>query len=111
MRRLETPPYEFALSHETRLRGLFELTLRDRRNQDANEVALRDAVCSLVRRAKDEGRQVETVIVALKDILGLTDRPRRTLGGDDDLPPAALLARRLVTWCIQEYYGVGPRVS
>ena len=105
MRRLDTPPYEFAVPHETRLRGLFERTLRDRRNEEANLGAFRDAVCKLVAQAKAEGQHVETVIIALKEILGVSARPVRTLGGDDDLPPSVLLARRAVRWCIEEYYG------
>ena len=106
MRRLETPPYEFALRDEVRLRALFERALREPRSGSAEaQAALRDGVCSLVTRAKTEGRQVETVIVALKDIFGLPDRPNRSLRGDDDTPPGVLLVRRVIRWCIHEYYG------
>ena len=105
MRRLDTPPYEFAVPHETRLRGLFERTLRDPRREEANLAAFRDAVCTLVRLAKADGHQVETVIIALKEILGVSARPLRTLGGDEDLPPSVLLTQRAVRWCIEEYYG------
>jgi hypothetical protein len=105
MRRLDTPPYEFAVPHETLLRGLFERALRDRQDDEANLAAFRGAVCTLVRLAKANGHHVETVIIALKEILGVSARPLRTLGGDEDLPPSALLARRAVRWCIEEYYG------
>ncbi len=106
MRRLETPQYRFALQDEARLRDLFERVLREPRGRSKEaEAALRDGVCDLVRRAKGEGHQVETVIVALKDIFGLRDRPNRSFAGDEDTPPPVLLARRVVRWCIQEYYG------
>jgi hypothetical protein len=107
MRRLETPPYEFALRDEPRLRELFERALRQPRGnaQDQRMLALRDGVCDLVHRAKAEGRQVETVIVALKDIFGVPDRPNRAFRDEEDTPPNVLLARRVVRWCILEYYG------
>ena len=107
MRRLETPPYRFALQDEARLRALFERVLRESRDGGSNaaEGALYEGVCALVQRAKAEGRQVETVIVALKDIFGLRDRPNRSFGGDEDTPPPVLLARRVLRWCIVEYYG------
>jgi hypothetical protein len=107
MRRLETPEYQFALRDEAPLRGLFERALRAPRGpeQESSMLALRQGVCSLVRRARADGRHVETVIIAIKDILGVPDRPNRTFGGDEDAPPNVLLARRVVRWCIQEYYG------
>jgi hypothetical protein len=107
MRRLETPPYHFALRDEAHLRSLFERVLREPRGatQEAHTLALRDGVCKLVHRAKDEGQLVETVIVALKDIFGVPDRPNRAFTDDEDTPPNVLLARRVVRWCIVEYYG------
>jgi hypothetical protein len=106
MRRLETPQYQFALRDEAHLRGLFERVLRaPRESQEAQQRALRDGVCDFVRRAKADGRQVETIIVALKDIFGVPDRPHRALRGDEDTPPTVLLGRRVVRWCITEYYG------
>jgi hypothetical protein len=106
MRRLETPQYEFALRDEAHLRALFERALREPRGgaQDAR-AALREGVCSLVQRAKADRRQVETIIVALKDIFGIPDRPNRAFRGDEDTPPPVLLFRRVVRWCILEYYG------
>jgi hypothetical protein len=107
MRRLETPQYQFALRDEAQLRGLFERVLREPRGstRESHALALRDGVCSLIQRAKAEGRQVETVIVALKDIFGIPDRPNRLFGWDEDTPSNVLLARRVVRWCIEEYYG------
>ena len=109
MRRLETPPYEFALADEPQLRALFERVLREppAESQETHVVALRNAVCALVRRAKAGGLQVETVIVALKDIFAVPDRPSRSLRGDEDAPPQTVLLRRVVRWCIQEYYREG----
>jgi len=109
VRRLETPPYAFALRDEPHLKALFERVLREPRagSQETAVVALRAGVCNLVRRAKAEGLQVETVIVALKDIFGVPDRPNRSLRGDEDTPPQIVLARRVVRWCIHEYYGPG----
>jgi hypothetical protein len=107
MRRLETPQYQFALRDEASLRSLFERVLREPRSaaRESHTLALRDGVCSLVHRAKEEGRQVETVIIALKDIFGVPDRPNRAFTGDEDTPANVLLARRVVRWCIHEYYG------
>jgi hypothetical protein len=108
MRRLETPQYQFALRDEAQLRGLFERALREPRGAAPDshaDVALRDGVCSFVQRARADGRQVETVIVALKDILGVPDRPNRAFRGDEDTPSNVVLARRVVRWCIHEYYG------
>ena len=109
MRRLETPPYAFALRDEPQLRALFERVVREPRSssQETHVVALHQGVCALVRRAKAEGVQVETVIVALKDIFAVPDRPNRSLRGDEDTPPQVVLVRRVVRWCIQEYYGPG----
>ena len=114
MRRLETPDYQFALSDEPRLRELFERALRAPRGttQAHDHVrALRDAVCIFVRRAKSDGRQVETVIVALKDIMGVPDRPNRIFRDEEDTPSNVLLVRRVVRWCITEYYGSGDDVA
>ena len=107
MRRLETPEYQFALRDEAHLRALFERVVREPRgeSQKAHTQALHDGVCSFVQRAKADGRQVETIIVALKDIFAVPDRPNRAFREDDDMPPAVLLVRRVVRWCIQEYYG------
>jgi hypothetical protein len=105
MRRLETPPYQFALRDEAHIRGLFDRALHPPRGEaPAAQTALRSGVCDFVRRARADGRQVETIIVALKDILGVPDRPSRSLRGDEDAPPAVLLARRVIRWCIDEYY-------
>lgn len=68
-------------------------------------LALREGVRSFVRRAKADGRQVETIIVALKEIFGIRDRPNRAFSGDEDTPLTVLLGRRVVRWCILEYYG------
>jgi hypothetical protein len=108
MRRLETPEYQFALRDEAHLRDLFERALREPRveAQDSKVVVtLRDAVCSFVHSAKAEGRQVETVIIALKAIFAVPDRPNRAFSEDDDTPANVVLARRVVRWCIREYYG------
>lgn len=107
MRRLETPQYAFALRDEPRLRELFERVLREPRRgqQDQHMLALRDGVCSLVQRARADGRHVETVIVALKDIFGVPDRPNRAFRDEEDTPPNVLIVRRVVRWCIHEYYG------
>jgi hypothetical protein len=108
MRRLETPQYQFALRDAEHLRGLFERALREPRGapQEPNALAaLRDGVCTFVHRAKADGRQVETVIVALKAIFSVPDRPNRAFTGEEDTPPNVLLARRVVRWCIHEYYG------
>jgi hypothetical protein len=110
VRRLETAQYEFALRDEARLRGLFDRVLRASPSSSQEQDALREGVCSLVHRAKAEGRQVETVIVALKDIFAIPDRPNRGFMGDEDTPPAVLLLRRVVRWCIKEYYGKGTDV-
>ena len=112
MRRLTTPPYEFALPDEPHLRELFQRVLREPpgASREAHVAALHDAVCGLVRRGKDAAVQVETVIVALKDIFGLPDRRKRSLSTDDDDPQDELL-RRIVRWCIQEYYGPGTEVQ
>jgi hypothetical protein len=114
MRRLETPQYRFALSEEPRLRELFERALTAPRGttQAHDHVReLRDAVCGFVRRSKAEGRHVETVIVALKDIMGVPDRPNRAFREEEDTPPRVLLVRRVVRWCITEYYGAADDVS
>jgi len=113
IRRLETPPYEFALRDEPRLRALFERVLGEPPggSRETHALALHGAVCDLVRRAKGAGLQVETVIVALKDIFGVPDRPNRSLRGDEDAPPRVLLVRRVIRWCIQEYYGPGTDVQ
>ena len=110
LRRLDTPPFAFALREEARLRGLFDRALLDEQRQpaDAAHAVLRDAVCAFVLRAKSEGHQIETVIVALKEIFAVSDRPSRSLVGDDDAPPQVLLARRVVRWCIGEYFDDGP---
>jgi CRISPR/Cas system CSM-associated protein Csm3 (group 7 of RAMP superfamily) len=112
MRRLETPQYQFALRDEGHLRSLFERVLREPRGaaQESHTLALHEGVCSLVQRAKAEGRHVETVIVALKDIFGVPDRPNRAFRGDEDTPPNVQLVRRVVRWCIHEYYGPGTDV-
>jgi hypothetical protein len=114
MRRLETPEYQFALSEEPRIRELFERAAREPRGSpDVSQhvQALHDGICSFVRRAKSEGRQVETVIVALKDIMGVPDRPNRSFREEEDTPTNVLLVRRVVRWCIREYYGPGDDVS
>ena len=106
MRRLETPQYSFALPDEARIRALFERALREPRGGSPEPLAaLHEGICSFVRRARAEGRQVETIIVALKDILGVLDRPNRLPRDDEDTPPAVLLSRRVVRWYIKEYYG------
>jgi hypothetical protein len=108
MRRLDTPEYQFAVRNEARLRDLFERALREPRvgAQDSKSVVtLRDGVCSFVQSAKTEGRQVEMVIIALKAIFGIPDRPNRAFTDDDDTPTNIVLARRVVRWCIREYYG------
>jgi hypothetical protein len=112
MRRLETPQYQFALRDEPRLRELFERVLREPKGsrQEQQVSALRDAVCELVARGKTEGRHVETIIVALKDIFGIPDRPNRAFRIEEDTPPNVLLLRRVVDWCIKEYYGPGTDV-
>jgi hypothetical protein len=111
MRRLETPEYQFALSEEPRLRELFERAAREPRGSpDVHVRALRDGVCSFVRRARSEGRHVETVIIALKAIMGVPDRPNRVFREEEDTPPNVLLVRRVVRWCITEYYGAGDDV-
>ena len=113
MRRLETPEFQFALSEEPRLRELFDRALREPRGSpDAHEHvrALRDGVCGFVRRAKAEGRHVETVIIALKAIMGVPDRPNRVFREEEDTPPNVLVMRRVVNWCITEYYGSGDDV-
>ncbi len=112
MRRLETPPDEFALRDEPHLRALFERVLGEPAgSRETHVAALHKAVCDLVRRAKGAGVQVETVIVALKDIFGVSDRPSRSLRGDENAPPRVLLSRRVVRWCIHEYYGPGTEVQ
>jgi hypothetical protein len=107
MRRLETLEYRFALRDEAQLRALFERALREPRGpaQESSTHALRDGVCTFVQRAKADGRQVETVIVALKSIFGVPDRPNRAFTEDEDMPANVVLARRVVRWCILEYYG------
>ena len=108
MRRLEAPEYEFALRDEAHLRALFERALHEPRgaSKDSSALtALRDGVCSFVQRAKADSRQVETVIVALKAIFGVPDRPNRAFSGEEDTPANVVLARRVVRWCIYEYYG------
>ena len=110
MRRLDTPEFQFARRDAPQLRGLFDRVLRESRGtaQESNVLAmLHDTVCSFVQRAKSEGRQVETVIVALKAIFGVPDRPNRAFTDDEDMPPNVVLARRVVRWCIHEYYGPG----
>jgi hypothetical protein len=112
MRRLDTPEYQFALRDEANLRSLFERVLREQRGatQESQLRALHDAVCSLVKHGKAEGRNVETIIIALKDIFAIPDRPNRVYTDDDDTPAPVLLARRVVRWCIREYYGAGSDV-
>ena len=106
MRRLETPPYQFALRDEARLRELFERALREPRSGPRDALAaLRDGVGDFVRRSRADGRQIETIIVALKDIFGVPDRPLKTFRDEADTPSAVLLMRRVVRWCIEEYYG------
>ena len=107
MRRLETPEYRFALRDEAELRALFERVLRQPRgpSQEASTLALREGVCAFVQRAKGEGRHVETVIIALKSIFGVPDRPNRAFVEEEDMPANVVLARRVVRWCILEYYG------
>jgi hypothetical protein len=109
MRRLDTPQYQFALRDEAHLRALFERVVREPRGptQESHVPALREGVCSFARRAKSDGVQIETIIIALKDIFGIPDRPNRAFTDDEDTPTAVLLARRVVRWCIREYYG-GP---
>ena len=108
MRRLDTPPYAFALREEVRLRGLFDRALRESVDSSGGgHSLLRDAVCEFVRQARTDGHQVETVIVALKEIFAMPDRPRSAIG-DEDSPPPTLLARRAIGWCISEYYSDGP---
>jgi hypothetical protein len=113
MRRLETPEYQFALSEEPRIRELFERAVREPRGSPdvpRHVQALHDCICSFVRRAKSDGRHVETVIVALKDIMGVPDRPNRVFREEEDTPTNVLLVRRVVRWCITEYYGSGDDV-
>jgi hypothetical protein len=104
LRRLETPPYRFALQDESQLRDLFNRALGAPNAESREHAALRDGVCALVARAKAEGRQVETIIVALKEIFAVPDRPNRIYGGEDDTPPPVLLSRRVIRWCISAYY-------
>jgi hypothetical protein len=107
MRRLDTPEYQFALRDEANLRSLFERVLREPRGskQQPHLLALHDGICSFVKHAKADGRQVETIIIALKDIFAIPDRPNRVYADDEDTPRPVLLARRAVRWCIREYYG------
>jgi hypothetical protein len=107
MRRLDTPQYQFALRDEVHLRGLFNRVLREPRgsSQESHMLALRDGVCSFVNHARTDGQQVETIIIALKDIFGIPDRPNRAYTDDEDTPAPVLLSRRVVRWCIREYYG------
>jgi hypothetical protein len=109
VRRLDTPEYQFALRDAAKLRELFDRVLREPRGaaQESHVLALREAVCGFVRGAKADSRQVETVIIALKDIFAIPDRPNRAFTGEEDTPPAVLLGRRVVRWCIKEYYGPG----
>ena len=55
-------------------------------------------------------RNVETVIIALKAIMGVPDRPNRVFREEEDTPPNVLVMRRVVNWCITEYYGSGDDV-
>ena len=99
MRRLDTPPYGFALPDETHLRALYDEALRA---PDATHTAFRAAVCAFTKRAKGEGAPIERIIVALKDMLGASARahPR-----DGQAPaPEQLLVDDAVRACIAQYY-------
>jgi hypothetical protein len=39
--------------------------------------------------------------------MGVPDRPNRIFREEEDTPPNVLLVRRVVRWCITEYYGGG----
>jgi hypothetical protein len=99
MRRLDTPPYGFALPDETYLRDLFERALR---HPDDSLDTFRSAVCAFTKRAKDEGAPIERIIVALKDMIGVTVRPQTR--ADQALPPEEQLADDAVRACIAQYY-------
>jgi hypothetical protein len=106
MRRLDTPPYGFALPDETHLRALFEQALHE---SDAARLAFREAVCSFTKRAKGEGAPIERIIAALKDMLGANVRlPARGAAAPPEPPPEHPSEQQLVEGavraCIDQYY-------
>lgn len=60
--------------------------------------ALRDAVCAVVRRLKDEGLAPERALAAVKAHV------HRAVGPYADDDPAGDLMARVVGWCIAAYY-------
>ena len=110
MRRLDTPPYSFAVPDETHLRALFEQALH---GPDTTRDAFRTAVCAFTKRAKDEGAPIERIIAALKDMLGATPRPAHLASADashephDHAPEPSSeqqLAEHAIRACIGQYY-------
>jgi hypothetical protein len=100
MRRLDTPPYGFALPDETHLRALYERALHE--PADAHD-AFRAAVCAFTKRARNEGAPIERIIVALKDMLGVTVRLQVRVEGRE-IPPEQQLVDEAVRACIAQYY-------
>ena len=99
MRRLDTPPYGFALPDETHLRALYDQALHE---PDDTHAAFHAAVCAFTKRAKDEGAPIERIIVALKDMLGVTVRAQPR---DGQAPaPEQRLVDDAVRACIAQYY-------
>ena len=102
MRRLDTPPYGFALPDEERLRALFARALAD--SDEARE-ALRRAVCDFTQRARRAGAPAERVVIAVKEIMGV-QLPQGVALSTHAFPrPEVRLLEDVVRWCIEEYFG------
>ena len=99
MRRLDTPPYGFALPDETHLRALFEQALLA---SDSARTEFRAAVCAFTKRAKGESAPIERIIAALKDMLGTNVRPQAHSTSAQTLEQQ--LVDEAVRACIDQYY-------
>ncbi|GAC1653381.1 MAG: hypothetical protein NVS4B3_16430 [Gemmatimonadaceae bacterium] len=102
VRRLDTPPYQFALPDEQPIRGLFDRALD---SDEGARIALYDAVGRLVTHAKRDQVPIERVLVALKEIVRATQRPGRAHSAQAEPPPELALLGGLVRWAIEYYYG------
>jgi hypothetical protein len=100
MRRLDTPPYSFAVPDETYLRALYEQAVQQ---PDVVPVAFHEAVCVFTRRARNEGVPIERIIVALKEMLGATLHDAGS-GGGMGMSPAHRMVDGAVRACIEQYY-------
>ena len=99
MRRLDTPPYSFAVPDETHLHALYQEAVQV---PDTVHAAFHEAVCVFTRRARNEGVPIERIIVALKEMIGANLHDAGSGGVQQS--PGQRVVEGAIRACIGQYY-------